>query len=70
MTCETTSVFDFERKETQHLFKFSLRGENFEDIRKKAKVLQNEIFIKVYGGEATTINPIKFEFDDEVLTTD
>lgn len=70
MTYETTLVFDFERKGTQRLFKFSVRGENFEDIRKKAKALQNEIFIKVYGGEATTITPIKFEFGDEVLTTD
>ncbi len=70
MTYETTLIFSFEHQQAlTHEFKFNIRGENFDDIRKKAKALQNEIFMSVYGGESTTIHPIRFEFGDEILKT-
>ena len=61
MSYVTALIFDFEREGTHHKFKFYITGETLQQIRNKAKALQNEIQESIFDGKPTVIHPIKFE---------
>ncbi len=69
MSYVTALIFDFEREGTHHKFKFNIAGETLQQIRNKAKALQDEIQESIFDGKLTIIHPIKFEFGDEILKT-
>jgi hypothetical protein len=69
MSYVTALIFDFESEGTHHKFKFNITGETLQQIRNKAKALQNEIQESIFDGKPTVIHPIKFEFGDEILKT-
>jgi len=69
MSYVTALIFDFEREGTHHKFKFNIIGETLQQIRNKAKALQDEIQESIFDGKPTVIHPIKFEFGDEILKT-
>jgi len=46
---ETMLIFEFKKGNETH-FKFNVRGDSFEQIKKRARDLQIEIFEKFYGG--------------------
>ena len=42
-------------------------GDSLEDIKMKAKVLQNEICVSLYQGQSPQSMTIKFEYGNEIL---
>lgn len=69
MSYETALIFDFEREGSHHKFKFNITGETLQQIRNKAKAIQNEIRESIFEGKLMITHPVKFEFGDEILKT-
>ena len=58
MSYVTALIFDFEREGTRHQFKFNIIGETLQQIRNKAKALQDEIQESIFDGKPTIIHQL------------